>query len=143
MSDSKLNIKEMDNSPDSLRAIINDSKRTHEEWLKYYGEVPDAIGKYDDSAGGPEHQAYCIEKYEKALACISSMEDAMSLLHARIMELEGDVDSRPESPNKELVEALEKIIKIRNLPHRFNAMGKCSDMFHVARKAIYKYKETP
>ncbi len=44
------------------------------------------------------------------------------------------------TPDKELVDALEEIVKIRNGPHPYKSIGKCSDMWKVAREALAKWK---
>ena len=49
-------------------------------------------------------------------------------------------NNAPCQPDTELVDALERIIAIRNAPHVNNAAGKCSDMYHEAMSAVYKYK---
>jgi len=86
----ELKIDEMDDSPETLETILNESLGTHELWLKFYAEHPDAIGKYDETAGGVDHQDYCIKKYNKALRCVNEIETRIAELKAENEQLKTD-----------------------------------------------------
>lgn len=84
-----LDISKMALSADTAIAIINDSKSTHEEWLIYYQEHPEEVGLHDE-AGSIKHQEYCIAKYNKAIKCIESLQEELTLTHVHYSSQSND-----------------------------------------------------
>ena len=61
-------------SKDVRRAIktIEESRSSHASWMEYYQKHPQAVEKYEESAGDPEFHQTCMTSYDHVLRVLKS-----------------------------------------------------------------------